>query len=188
MSFLSDEESYIIKGTWQRYSANNLEGDVLFFTSSVYAANKYKEVHTGNIFKFQISGRLKLINVAKYIKKNNFQFTYNIIGEDDQRKDSTPETAEQERQFYRTLIKMTDITDIDGFFTPESLFHHEEMVLLNKDIIENLKNFEPFIRNKNVTPQKNPALKLCIGEERRQVFLEKRLAHGNLFSRKRLDF
>ena len=75
MSLLSEQksevDSEIIEGTWRRYSDKMLKGQVLFFTSSVKAANKYKDMSMkrfDDIFKYQVSGRLKLVNVAEYIQ------------------------------------------------------------------------------------------------------------------------
>ena len=180
MSLLSEQKSEvdfeIIEGTWRRYSDKRLKGQVLFFTSSVKAANKYKDMfmkRCDDIFKYQVSGRLKLVNVAEYIQGKRWEFEYNIINENNERKDSTPDCADKERQFYADLIDYagSDIESIDGFYTPQSKFHHEEMILLNSDIIETLNNFEPFNISLG-TPQKNPAQRLQI--EDRQVFVEKR--------------
>ncbi len=176
MSLLSNIRFEIIEATWRRYSGSDLNGKVLFFTSSVGAANKYKDVcmkWSDDILKFQISGKLKLVNVARYIEDKSWDFEYNIIDENNERKDSTPESAEQEGKFYADLIQYagSDIAGIDGFYTPQSKFHHEEMVLLNNNIIESLINFEPYHTSFG-TPQKNPAQRLQI--ENRQVFVEKR--------------
>ena len=110
---------------------------------------------------------------------------YNIINENNERKNSTPERADKERQFYVDLINYAgnDVEGIDGFYTPQSKFHHEEMILLNSDIIETLNNFEPFNISSG-TPQKNPAQRLQI--EDRQVFVEKRNIKS--VKRRKLDF
>lgn len=185
------KEVEIIDDTWWRYSDKNLDSDILFFTSSEQAADGYRQQYMEtreDIFKFKIQGQLKLVNVAVYIQNRGLTFDYNIINENNQRKDSTTDTAERERQFYRDLIAYSkdELKGIDGFFTPASKFHHEEMILVNSNIIESLKDFQPFKPRASVfeTPTKNPAVTLQL--ENRQIILEKRNIKST--KRRRLHF
>ena len=169
-----------VSGTWYRYSKRNLDKEILFFTSSESAAEKYKQIVGKNetqIIMFKLEGTLRLKNVATYLKEHkSFKPKYNIINENGKRKDSTEVTADDEREFYRELIKHArDLRDVDGFYTEESNFHHEEMVLLDRNIIRALKNFEPNTSSGG-TPRRNPAQRL-----RKNLYIEKRYIYvGNL--------
>ena len=174
-----------VSGTWYRYSKRNLDKELdrefLFFTSSKSAAEKYKQIVGKNetqIIMFKLQGTLRLKNVATYLKENkSFKPKYNIINENGKRKDSTEDTADDEGEFYRELIihAARDLRDVDGFYTEESNFHHEEMVLLDRNIIRALKNFEPNTSSGG-TPRRNPAQRL-----RKNLYIEKRYIYvGNL--------
>jgi len=182
---LSYEEMSIVSGQWLRYSDKNLEADILFFTSSEQAANGYREMYmakAADILQFSITGPLKLINVSEYLLGKDFRPAYNILNENNERKDSTPERAEDERQFYRELkiFAKQDLGGIDGFFTPRSKFHHDEMVLLNENIKTQLQNFSPFESNPSGTPTRARDVVLQI--EDREV----RIARRNVKSAKRI--
>ena len=141
---------------WWRYSNSNLEKDVLFFTSSTEAAETYKNkcLKEGGTYMFKIDGYLNLVSVKEYLQQREFRPKYNILDENGDRKVSTPEWAEAEREFYRLLMQGAP-RGIDGFYTPASQNHHDEMVLVNKDIIKALRNFKMKTSNGG-TPRDSP--------------------------------
>jgi hypothetical protein len=153
---------------WWRYSNSNLKKDVLFFTSSAEAAETYKNkcLKEGGTYMFKIDGDLNLVSVKEYLQQRGLQPEYNILDENGDRKESTAELAEPERQFYRSLMQHVQ-EGIDGFYTPASQNHHDEMVLVNKDIIEALRNFNMQTSNGG-TPRDSPPQRVG------NVLLEKR--------------
>lgn len=141
---------------WWRYSNSNLKKDVLFFTSNAEAAKTYKNkcLKEGGTYMFKIDGNLELVSVKEYLQQRGLQLEYNILDENGDRKESTAELAEAEREFYRLLMQGAP-RGIDGFYTPASQNHHDEMVLVNEDIIKALRNFKMKTSNGG-TPRDSP--------------------------------
>ena len=98
-------------------------GNPVFLTPNLKVLDSYAKARNQNIF-FN-NHRVKLLDLSKIEPRKINGF---CIMKDGKRIDSTPETAQQERDYYNALFEMNFQREADGFYTPEGGIHEEAVL------------------------------------------------------------